>query len=59
MTDDFWRDGGPGYTVTAERDKDGDCQLVLKIRGVTHMILTLRKEQMQWLGHDCLRAAGK
>ena len=56
---DFWRDGGPGYTIVAERDEEDDCRLVIKIRGTTHMILTLRKEQMLWLGHDCLRAAAK
>ena len=55
---DFWRDGGPGYTVKAERDGD-DCQLVIKVHNVVRMIMTLRPEQMKWLGHDCLRAAGK
>ena len=53
---DFFREGGPGYTVIAESGKD-DCQLVIKIHNQVKMILTLRKEQMQWLGHDCLRAA--
>ena len=58
MMSDFWRDGGPGYTLTAERDGD-DCQLVIKVNNVVRMTMTLRPEQMKWLGHDCLRAAGK
>ena len=55
---DFWRDGGPGYTVTAEKDGE-DCRLVIKVHNIVRMMLTLRSEQMKWLGHDCLRAAAK
>ena len=53
---DFFRKGGPGYTVTARKNED-DCQIVIKVNSVIHMVLTLRPEQMKWLGHDCLRAA--
>jgi hypothetical protein len=53
---DFFREGGPGYTVTARKDED-DCQIIIKVHGVVRMTMTLRPEQMKWLGHDCLRAA--